>query len=40
LVKKIIAGFDPVDVDRTAAGLLGLKWEEIAHLRTKDSAQV
>jgi uncharacterized protein (DUF362 family) len=40
LVKKIIAGFDPVDVDRTAAGLLGLKWEEIAHLRTTDSAQV
>lgn len=32
-VKKIIAGFDPVDVDRIAAGLLGLAWEEIGHLR-------
>lgn len=31
-VKKIIAGFDPIEVDREAAGLLGFRWEEIPHL--------
>ena len=29
---KIIAGFNPVEVDRKAAGLLKLNWEEIQHL--------
>ena len=31
-VKKIVAGYDPVEVDREAAKLLGLKWQKIAHL--------
>ena len=29
---KLIAGFDPVEVDRRAAGLLGLEWASIGHL--------
>ena len=29
---KIIAGFDPIKVDREAARLLGLNWKEIPHL--------
>jgi uncharacterized protein (DUF362 family) len=32
-VKKLIAGFDPVAVDRAAAGLLGLNWQDIGHLK-------
>jgi len=31
-VKKIIAGFSPLEVDRQAAMLLGLDWEKIPHL--------
>lgn len=31
-VNKIIAGFNPVGVDRTAAELLGLDWQTIPHL--------
>jgi uncharacterized protein (DUF362 family) len=31
-VNKIIAGFSPVEVDRLAAGLLGLDWKSIRHL--------
>ena len=30
---KLIAGFDPVQVDRRGAALLGLRWQRIAHLR-------
>jgi uncharacterized protein (DUF362 family) len=30
---KLIAGFDPVAVDRRSAELLGLRWRRIAHLR-------
>jgi len=29
---KIIAGFNPTEVDRKAAELLGLKWQQIPHL--------
>ena len=29
---KLIAGFDPVEVDRRGAELLGLEWPNIAHL--------
>ncbi len=32
LVGKIIAGFNPREVDRKAADLLGLDWEQIPHL--------
>ncbi|MBS0014212.1 MAG: DUF362 domain-containing protein [Desulfobacterales bacterium] len=32
-VGKLIAGFDPVAVDRAAAGLLGLNWQDIGHLK-------
>ncbi len=32
-VEKLIAGFDPVAVDREAARLLGLNWRGIPHLR-------
>ena len=31
-VGKLIAGFDPVAVDRRSADLLGLRWQSIAHL--------
>lgn len=31
-VKKIIAGFNPVEVDRRAARLLGFDWKKIPHL--------
>jgi uncharacterized protein (DUF362 family) len=31
-VNKIIAGFDPLEVDRTASSLLGRKWKSIGHL--------
>ena len=31
-VNKLIAGFDPLAVDRKAAELLGLDWREIPHL--------
>ncbi|MCJ7772651.1 MAG: DUF362 domain-containing protein [Desulfobacterales bacterium] len=31
-VNKLIAGFDPVEVDREAAGLLGIDWKRIPHL--------
>ncbi len=31
-VKKILAGYDPVSVDRKAASLLGLDWKQIPHL--------
>jgi uncharacterized protein (DUF362 family) len=33
LVNKILAGFDPFALDREAAGLLGLDWESVGHLR-------
>ncbi len=29
---KLVAGFDPVAVDRAAAGMLGLDWRTIGHL--------
>jgi uncharacterized protein (DUF362 family) len=31
-IKKILAGFDPLLLDRTAAGLLGMNWQSIEHL--------
>lgn len=31
-VKKIIAGYNPWEVDREAAGLLGLNWNNIEHI--------
>lgn len=31
---RIIAGHDPLEVDRMAAGLLGLEWQKIPHLTT------
>jgi uncharacterized protein (DUF362 family) len=31
-VKKIVAGYDPISVDRQAADLLGLEWRQIPHL--------
>ncbi|MCP4671706.1 MAG: DUF362 domain-containing protein [Desulfobacula sp.] len=31
-VKKIIAGYNPWKVDREAAGLLGLNWNDIEHI--------
>jgi uncharacterized protein (DUF362 family) len=30
---RLIAGFDPVKVDRRGAELLGLRWQTIAHLK-------
>lgn len=34
-IGKIIAGSDPVEVDREAARLLGLDWKKIGHLRSE-----
>ena len=31
-VRKILAGGDPLAVDRACAGLLGIDWREVAHL--------
>lgn len=31
-IGKIVSGFDPLEVDREAAELLGLNWKEIPHL--------
>jgi len=31
-VKKIIAGYNPLEMDRQAANLLGLDWQQIPHL--------
>lgn len=32
-LNKLIAGLDPLEVDRRSAELLGLKWQKIEHLR-------
>jgi len=32
-VKKIIVGYDPLLVDRAAAGLLGVDWKSVPHLK-------
>lgn len=32
-VGKVVAGFDPLAVDRRSAELLGLRWQNIAHLK-------
>jgi uncharacterized protein (DUF362 family) len=34
-VNRIVAGWDPVEVDRTAAELLGFDWKKIPHLKEK-----
>ena len=31
-VGKLVAGYDPLEVDRQSAELLGLRWRRIAHL--------
>ena len=31
-VKKIIAGYNPWEADREAAGVLGLNWNNIGHI--------
>ncbi len=31
-VNKIIAGYNPWEVDRVAAGLLGLRWKNVGHI--------
>ena len=38
-VEKIVAGFDPVEVDRKAATLLGLDWKRIPHLAQEIQCQ-
>lgn len=35
-VNKLVAGFDPVAVDATGAGLLGFDWHLIEHIRLAD----
>jgi uncharacterized protein (DUF362 family) len=37
-VNRILAGFDPWALDRRAAGLLGLDWRAIAHLKAAPPA--
>lgn len=39
-VEKIIAGFNPLEVDREAARLLKLDWKVIAHLASEDLLDV
>lgn len=34
-VGKLIAGYNPVETDRTASGMLGLDWKSIGHLADK-----
>jgi uncharacterized protein (DUF362 family) len=31
-VGRLLAGYDPLQIDRHSAGLLGLRWQEIGHL--------
>ena len=31
-VNRIIAGFNPWEVDRKAAGLLGMNWQDVGHV--------
>jgi uncharacterized protein (DUF362 family) len=35
-VSKLISGFDPWEVDREAASLLGLSWKQIPHLKNRN----
>lgn len=39
-VGKLVAGFDPVEVDRVSAGLLGLDWRKIPHLASERLANL
>ena len=32
-IGKILAGFDPLELDRSAAGLLGLDWHDVGYLK-------
>jgi uncharacterized protein (DUF362 family) len=32
-VNKLVAGFDPVAVDAAGAGLLGIRWKRVRHIR-------
>lgn len=36
-VNRILAGFDPLAVDREGAGLLGLDWRDVGHLAVRES---
>lgn len=35
-VKQLIAGFDPVAVDAKGAGLLGIPWQHVGHIKMAD----
>jgi uncharacterized protein (DUF362 family) len=35
-VNRLLAGFDPVAVDAAAAGLLGIPWQQVGHIRMAD----
>jgi len=35
VLNKIIAGYDPLEIDRKSADLLGLNWKNIKHLNSK-----
>ncbi len=37
-VNQLVAGFDPLEIDRKAAELLGLDWQKIPHLISPISA--
>nr|WP_279614519.1 hypothetical protein [Desulfonatronovibrio hydrogenovorans] len=36
-VQRMVAGLDPVAVDSYGAGLLGLSWKDIPHIRMAHS---
>jgi uncharacterized protein (DUF362 family) len=38
-LNKLIAGFDPVEVDRKGAELLGLEWRKIPHLADRETGR-
>ena len=35
-VNKLVAGFDPVAVDAVGAGLLGIPWQQVGHIKMAD----
>ena len=39
-IGKILAGFDPVALDRVAAGLLGLDWHDVGHLTDASDREI
>ncbi|MCF8024027.1 MAG: DUF362 domain-containing protein [Desulfobacteraceae bacterium] len=39
-VGKLVAGYEPVETDRVSAGLLGMDWKKIGHLKSNLPAHI